>query len=190
MPQTIKIDSDAQNVHSDQPHVNGDAASTATDEIENKQIADIVDDLVNSAEVSISGGSDTEASRSKLNSDEKGHGRNSSSVKKPASFKAVSVNKTFLAAKGGSTNAPSKGNDKSPAASGASTPGSSSLAAARPRLIAKAPSGLISKSSTGVSGGKGAAPDPNAVWNKNRRKPAIRISEPPKFLTRHSCPRA
>lgn len=153
--------------------MNGDNASTATDEIENKQISDIVDDLVNSAEVSISGGSDTEASRSKLSNDDKGHGRTSSSVKKPASFKAVSVNKTFLAAKGASTNAPSKVNDKSAAASGASTPGANSLAAARPRLIAKSGSGLVTKSSTGLNGATGTAPDPNAVWNKNRRKAAV-----------------
>ncbi|KAH8912756.1 hypothetical protein BR93DRAFT_963897 [Coniochaeta sp. PMI_546] len=168
---SIQIDTDAQNVDSDQPHVNGDNASTATDEIENKQISDIVDDLVNSAEVSISGGSDTEASRSKLSNDDKGHGRTSSSVKKPASFKAVSVNKTFLAAKGASTNAPSKVNDKSAAASGASTPGANSLAAARPRLIAKSGSGLVTKSSTGLNGATGTAPDPNAVWNKNRPVP-------------------
>ncbi|OIW32382.1 hypothetical protein CONLIGDRAFT_678783 [Coniochaeta ligniaria NRRL 30616] len=168
---TIKIDTDAQNVDSDQPHVNGDTASTATDEIENKQISDIVDDLVNSAEVSISGGSDTEASRSKLGNDDKGHGRTSSSVKKPASFKAVSVNKTFLAAKGPSTNAPSRVNDKSAAASGASTPGIASLTAARPRLIAKSGSGLVTKSSTGLNGATGTAPDPNAVWNKNRPVP-------------------
>lgn len=152
--------------------MNGDNASTATDEIENKQISDIVDDLVNSAEVSISGGSDTEASRSKLSSDDKGHGRTSSSVKKPASFKAVSVNKTFLAAKGTSTNAPSKVTEKAATASGTSTPGTASLSA-RPRLIAKSGSGLVTKSSTGLNGASGTAPDPNAVWNKNRRKDTV-----------------
>lgn len=150
--------------------MNGDSASTATDEIENKQISDIVDDLVNSAEVSISGGSDTEASRSKLNPADKNHGRTASSVKKPASFKAVSVNKTFLAAKGTSTSAASKVGDKLTAASGvSSTPGSTTLSA-RPRLIAKSGSGLVAKSSAGLNGAKGNAPDPSAVWNKNQRK--------------------
>ncbi|KAB5540538.1 hypothetical protein GE09DRAFT_1176118 [Coniochaeta sp. 2T2.1] len=173
---TIKIDSDSQNVDSDHPQVNGDSAST-TEDIENKQIAEIIDDLVNSAEVSISGGSDTEASRSKLSSDDKGHGRTSSSVSKPKSFKAVSVNKTFLAAKGASTNAPSKTTDKLTVTSGTSSPGTASLSA-RPRLIAKSGSGSVTKSSIGANGGKGAAPDPNAVWNKNRPVPP---PEPKKF---------
>ncbi|KAJ9142870.1 hypothetical protein NKR19_g7080 [Coniochaeta hoffmannii] len=175
---TIKIDSDPQHVDSDHPDVNGETATPGTDEIENKQIADIVDDLVNSAEVSISGGSDTEASRSKLHPDDKGHSRTSSSVKKPHSFKAVSVNKTFLAAKGSSSNAPSKTGDKSAVASGTSTPGTTSLAAARPRLVVKSTSGLVTKSSTGVNGSKGTAPDPNAVWNKNRPVPP---PEPKKY---------
>jgi hypothetical protein len=167
--------------------VNGDAGSSATDDIENKQIADIVDDLVNSAEVSISGGSDTEASRSRLNPDDKGHGRTSSSVKKPTSFKAVSVNKTFLAAKGASTNAPSKANDKSAATSGASTPVATSLTAARPRLIAKSNTGLVTKSSTGLNGAKGTAPDPNAVWNKNRRKATYLPTVPMCQLPKDGC---
>jgi hypothetical protein len=169
--QVIKIDADSQNVDPDLPQINGDAASTGTDEIENKHISDIVDDLVNSAEVSVSGGSDTEASRSKLKDDEKGHGRTSSSVKKPASFKSVSVNKTFLAAKGSTTSVLTKVNDK-PAATTtlSSSPGGASASAARPRLVAKSGSGLVTKSST-LNGGKpGSAPDPNAVWNKNRRK--------------------
>lgn len=170
--QTIKIDSDPQNVDSDQVHVNGDAASSATDEIDNKAISDIIDDLVNSAEVSISGGSDNEASRSsKLKDDDKGHGRTSSSVKKLTSFKTVSVNKTFLAAKGATSNAPAKTNDKPTVTPGlAPASGTASLSAARPRLVAKSGSGLVAKSASGINGGKQSAPDPNAVWNKNRRK--------------------
>lgn len=169
--QTIKIESDTQNVDSEAPHVNGDGASTATDEVENKQISDIVDDLVNSAEVSISGGSDTEASRPRLGHGDLGHGRTLSSVKKPTSFKAVSVNKTFLAAKGATSNSPAKVGEKSTAASGlASTAGTTSTAAARPRLVAKSGSGLVTKASGGLNGAKGSTPDPNAVWNKNRRK--------------------
>jgi len=172
--QTIKIDSDSQNVEIDRAQVNGDAASTATDEIENKHISDIVDDLVNSAEVSVSGGSDTEASRtdvSRLKDDDKGHGRSSSSVKKPASFKSISVNKTFLTTKGATPGTPVKATDKgsAPAGLSAAQAGTAS-SAARPRLVAKSGPGLVSKSS-GLNGGKpGSAPDANAVWNKNRRK--------------------
>lgn len=177
---TIKIDSDsAQDVDSGQAHVNGDAASTAAgDEIDNKAISDIVDDLVNSAEVSISGGSDTEASRSsKLKDEDKQHGRTSSTVRKPISFKAVSVNKTFLAAKGATSNTPAKTGDKSPIISGlAPASGSSSAATARPRLVAKTGSGLVAKSA--MNGDKRSAPDPNAVWNKNRPAPP---PEPKKF---------
>jgi hypothetical protein len=129
----------------------------------------------NSAEVSVSGGSDTEASKaetSKAEGDEKGHARTASTVKKFASFKPVSVNKTFLAAKGTSTAAPSKLGDKGVAATTAQT-GPSISATARPRLVAKSGSGLrdsTPRTSSAANGGKpGAAPDASAVWNKNRR---------------------
>src|SRR5690606_22234027 len=71
--QTNKIDSDSQNADLDRPHVNGGdrdvtpappAPAPSTEELENKHISDIVDDLVNSTEVSISGGSDNEAAKS------------------------------------------------------------------------------------------------------------------------------
>jgi hypothetical protein len=134
---------------------------------------DTADPVVVSAEVSVSGGSDTEASKAeaaKTGLDEKGHGR-SSSVKKPASFKPVSVNKTFLAAKGASAAPPSKLGDKAPVATAAQT--ASTLAAPRPRLVAKTGSGLRDSaprlSSAGNGGKVGAAPDASAVWNKNRR---------------------
>ena len=156
--------------------LNGDAASTATDELENKHISEIVDDLVNSAEVSTSGGSDNEATKSdlaKLKDGEKGHGRSSSSVKKPTSFKSISVNRTFLTTKGpASISAPVKVVDKAtPTTSLANSQGANSTNAARPRLVAKTGSGLVAKLSSGPNGGKtGSAPDPNVVWNKNRRK--------------------
>ncbi|KAH8895739.1 hypothetical protein GQ53DRAFT_32616 [Thozetella sp. PMI_491] len=177
------IDSDSHNALLDRAQVNGDAASTATDELENKHISDIVDDLVNSAEVSVSGGSDTEAARSdvaKLRDEEKSHGRSSSTVKKPASFKSISVNKTFLNTKGASGTASLKPADKAvPAASLTPPPGATSSSSARPRLVAKSGSGLVAKTASGLNGGKaGAVPDPNAVWNKNRPVPP---PEPKKY---------
>ena len=170
--QTIKIDTEPQHVDVDHAPVNGDAAgSPATDEIENKHVSDLVDELVNSTEVSVSGGSDNEASKSdasKTKDGDKGHVRTSSSVKKPTSFKSISVNKTFLTTKGAVPSVPAKVSDKTPASSAVSTP-SSTLAISRPRLVAKSGSGLVAKSS--ANGGKaGSAPDPNAVWNKNRRR--------------------
>lgn len=120
-------------------------------------------ELAGSAEVSVSGGSDTEKAA------EKGHARTASTIKKFTSFKPVSVNKTFLAAKGAAS-APKPG-DKPATSSPAQTP--STLAAPRPRLVAKSGSGLRDsspRSSSAGNGGKaGAAPDASAVWNKNRR---------------------
>ncbi|KAK0645498.1 hypothetical protein B0T16DRAFT_330530 [Cercophora newfieldiana] len=179
----IKTTGDSQNVNPEQPHVNGDVAASATEDIENKHISEIVDDLVNSTEVSVSGGSDNEASKgdgSKLKDGEKGHGRTSSSVKKPTSFKSISVNKTFLTTKGSATTAPVKPSDKLAPTSGTASTPSATLAASRPRLVAKSGSGLVAKSSSGANGGKsGSAPDPNAVWNKNRPVPP----PPPKNYT-------
>lgn len=145
----------------------------AADEIENKRITNIEEQAI-STDVSVSGGSDTDASKADASKLDKGHARTSSSVKKPATFKAVSVNKTFLASKGGPSAAASKPGDKSPAAPG--TPSSqlpqSGAAPNRPRLIAKTGSG--SRDSVprfAANGGKPAtAPDPTTVWNKNRRK--------------------
>ncbi|KAL2022603.1 hypothetical protein VTK56DRAFT_4947 [Thermocarpiscus australiensis] len=177
---TIKIDTDSQNVDVTRPHVNGDAA--AADEPEKKHISDIVDDLVNSTEVSISGGSDNEATKSdasKSKDDAKGHGRTSSAVKKPASFKPIKVNKTFLNPKGSAPSAQSKTSEKAPANTSSTAAPSGTSTAPRPRLVAKTGSGLITKTSSGANGGKPAsAPDPNVVWNKNRPAPA---PEPKKY---------
>lgn len=94
-----KINDNSQNGGSGPPSV---TASGSPDELANKHIADIIDDLVNSAEPSISGGSDTETTRrdaAKSSDGDSGHVRTSSTARKPATFKTVSVNKTFLAAK-------------------------------------------------------------------------------------------
>jgi hypothetical protein len=120
-------------------------------------------ELAGSADASVSGGSDTEKTAT-----EKGHARTASTIKKFASFKPVSVNKTFLASKGATSTAPKPG-DKAATTSPALT--TSTLAAPRPRLVAKTASGLrdsAPRSSTTGPGGN-AAPDASAVWNKNRR---------------------
>ncbi|KAL2070449.1 hypothetical protein VTL71DRAFT_13475 [Oculimacula yallundae] len=163
----------SQDVLPEQPLVNGVA-----DKHDSKQDTEHVEPNVNSAEVSVSGGSDTEASKaeaSKGQVDEKGHLRTTSTVKKFASFKPVSVNKTFLAAKGSGTAAPSKSGEKGASGSTAVPAGPSSTSALRPRLVAKTGSGLrdsTPRAAAAANGGKaGAAPDASAVWNKNRPAP-------------------
>ena len=165
----------SHDVSSEQPLVNG-TPITNTEKDEIKQDTEHVEPSVNSAEVSVSGGSDTEASKAettKAQTDEKGHLRTSSTVKKFASFKPVSVNKTFLAAKGATTTPPSKLGDKGPASSIVASGGPSASTTLRPRLVAKSGSGLrdsTPRASTAANGSKpGAAPDASAVWNKNRR---------------------
>jgi len=165
----------SQDVSSEQPLLNGTPA-TNTDKDEIKQDTEHVEAGVNSAAVSVSGGSDTEASKAettKTQTDEKGHLRTTSVVKKPTSFKPVSVNKTFLAAKSATTATPSKLGDKSAANSTAFPSGPSTSTAPRPRLVAKSGSGLrdsTPRATAAANGSKpGAAPDASAVWNKNRR---------------------
>ena len=163
-PQAIKIDApDAQNAPLDQSQVKGESASPATEEIENKHISDIANEVVTSAEVSVSGGSDNEAAKSK---DDKPRS-SSTTVKKPIAFKAINVNQKFLTTKATTPAAPAKVAEK-PAATATLSSAHGSLTA-RPRLIAKTGSGSV-KSGTGANGKSGSAPDPNAVWNKNRRE--------------------
>jgi len=139
------------------------------DEIESGIIAEIADELVNSAEASVSGGSDTEAFKTdptKLSGD-KGHARSSSAVKKPLSFKSVSVNRTFLASKG-ATNSTTRPESAAGSTSSTPQPTASSLAP-RLKLVAKSGSGLGGASKTlAVNGKTSAAPDPSSVWNRNR----------------------
>ncbi|KAJ4257607.1 hypothetical protein NW762_008732 [Fusarium torreyae] len=172
---------DAQNVDSVRSNLNGSAGN---DDIENKHITSVEDQLT-SADASTSGGSDTEASRadgSKSKDGDRGHGRAGSTVKKPATFKAVSVNKTFLAAKATANSATAKTVDKPPAGSSTPPTSSATLSSSRPRLIAKTGSSTRDSSprfAGGVNGGKpGSAPDASAVWNKNRPVPP---PEPKKF---------
>jgi hypothetical protein len=157
----------------EQPLING---SPTSDKDDIKQDTEHVEGNVNSAEVSVSGGSDTENSKtetSKTQADGKGHLRTTSTVKKALSFKPVSVNKTFLAAKGATAATTSKLGDKAAAGATSTQSGPLTSTIARPRLVAKSGSGLrdsTPRSSVAANGSKsGAAPDPSAVWNKNRR---------------------
>ncbi|VBB74070.1 Putative protein of unknown function [Podospora comata] len=173
---STKVDTNPENVDVNRTHING----ASTDDLANKHISDIIDDLVNSAEVSVSGGSDNEASKdgSKGKEDGAGHPRPLSTIKKPAPFKAISVNKTFLHQKGTAPPAQTKPLEKPTVTLSSSPTPSSTLSSSRPRLVAKTGSGLVAKSS-GANGGKsGSAPDANAVWNKNRPAPP---PEPKKY---------
>ncbi|KAL8944331.1 MAG: hypothetical protein Q9216_000516 [Gyalolechia sp. 2 TL-2023] len=125
-------------------------------------------------------GSDTDTSRP-LTSDpaskylpEGPHHARSNSVKKPATFKAVSVTKNFLA-KAGTTAAPAvKGTGDSPSIS-SPNPISNASSVPRPRLVAKTASGhqASTPKNTGPNFKNGGAsgPDPLQVWNRNRAAP-------------------
>lgn len=145
---------------------NGDPPSLVVDKLVN----DIVDEVVNSTEVSISGGSDTEASKTDPSKkDDKGHSR-ASSVKKPTSFKSVSVNKTFLASKATSSTSSPKLGEKSMISTSTPSAPTSTSSTPKPRLVAKTASGLRDASKSSLSQNGRPAPDGSAVWNKNRRR--------------------
>ncbi|KAK6953876.1 hypothetical protein Daesc_003838 [Daldinia eschscholtzii] len=160
LAQPAVASNDAQDASHSSATLNG-----VSSDVENKQIAEIVDELVNSAEVSVSGGSDTETSKARLG--DKSHARTSSTLKKPQSFKSVSVNRTFLASK---TTANSTSRPDSTANSASSTPQPTpSTSASRLKLVAKSGTSLGGSTKTLSSNGKpAAAPDPNTVWNRNR----------------------
>lgn len=115
----------------------------------------------------MSGGSDTESSKARLG--EKNHARSSSTIKKPQSFKSVSVNRTFLASK---STASSGTRPDSATGSASTTPQPTpSSSASRLKLVAKSGSSLGGSTKTLSNNGKPAsAPDPNTVWNRNKRK--------------------
>ncbi|KAL8927352.1 MAG: hypothetical protein Q9172_001431 [Xanthocarpia lactea] len=127
-------------------------------------------------------GSDTDTSKpltsdtaSKDPSDILHHARsNSVNVKKPATFKAVSVTKNFLA-KAGSTTTPAVKGAADNAAETSTTPVNNALSAPRPRLVAKTASGHQATTSrtpgsTFRNGGQ-SGPDASQVWNRNKAAP-------------------
>ncbi|KAF2188181.1 hypothetical protein K469DRAFT_684919 [Zopfia rhizophila CBS 207.26] len=127
-----------------------------------------------------SGGSDTDISRPGSVDQAKersgGHLR-SNSVKKPASFKSVSVTKNFLAKSAVSTPAARPGEKVSTAGQ----TNTSAQQTAKPRLVAKSGSGLgnVPRSSLSKMNGAGSGPDASKVWNKNQPVPP----PPPKQFT-------
>ncbi|KAF2396673.1 hypothetical protein EJ06DRAFT_533937 [Trichodelitschia bisporula] len=122
----------------------------------------------------MSAGSDTDTSKPEGLKDG-GHAR-SNSLKKPTTFKSVSVTKNFLAkAAVGAPNA--KPTDKGP-----STAQTNTLAqqTAKPRLVAKsALGGGASRAGVASMSGAGTGPDASKVWNKNRPIPPA----PPRQFT-------
>lgn len=130
--------------------------------------------------ISVNSGSDSEMARAetpKMDDEGKGHARSGSIVKKPTSFKAVSVNKTFLAARPGSVSSPSpKLGERTLSSSAPSA--SATPVVMKPRLVAKSGSGMREASIRAVAAANGvkpgAAPDASAVWNKNRRRCHVR----------------
>lgn len=97
-------------------------------------------------------------------------------MKKPAAFKAINVNKTFLTSKAPAPGAQPKVAEKAPVTPSAASPVPGTATVSRPRLVAKIGSGLITKGS-GSNGGK-VAPDASVVWNKNRREQTIAEGAP------------
>lgn len=138
------------------------------------------------------GGSESDASRT----DGKQQNR-SGSVKKPTSFKPVSFAKFALPKAPGVTappKAPEKGwfslfgcspllrnnsaTNKFLVPSTSTTPLGTPQPSSRPRLVAKTTTGMRdSFTKSGANGGRPSAtgPDPNQVWNKNRRTSFIAI---------------
>ncbi|EON60818.1 hypothetical protein W97_00027 [Coniosporium apollinis CBS 100218] len=152
-----------------------EASDGAADELVNGDSGDYLapdDGTRELAAAETSGGSDTEASRAdSTDPTSEGPRRHlrSNSVKKPTSFKPVSVTKNFLAKSGASTPS-ARPTDRGGSPLG--QPNSSSQQLARPRLVAKAGSGTSApRSGLSKVNGAGGAPDASTVWNKNRPAP-------------------
>jgi hypothetical protein len=158
------------------------------DQVHNIEIAGLGREFAKSplsekaSQAEASGGSDTDTSRTDGLKDAAGGHVRSNSVKKPTTFKSVSVTKNFLAkAAVGGPNI--KSSDKGMrvrtqcpndfvltaiiASSAQPTPTLSLNA--KPRLVAKsALGGLGSRSGLSGTKGPGTGPDASKVWNKNR----------------------
>ncbi|KAJ4368097.1 hypothetical protein N0V83_006452 [Neocucurbitaria cava] len=148
---------------SKQALLNGDAADHSASE--SQAVADA------------SGGSDTDISRPGSVDQSKrdvGHVRTNSSVKKPSTFKSVSVTKNFLAKSAVSTPVTRPGDKAAPAVQ----PSTSALLTAKPRLVAKLGTGNAPRT-LGKVNGAGSGPDASKVWNKNQPVPP----PPPKQFT-------
>ncbi|MCJ1438033.1 hypothetical protein MMC27_007420 [Xylographa pallens] len=162
---------------------------TSVHQSEAQSVEVVEDDSIKGTGVDGSGGSDTDTSRIDISdaiSKDLEDGQEQirpNALKKSATFKPVSVTKSFLAKAGTATNPTTKlGGDKVNGVGGPSS--SATQLVPRPRLVAKSasatrnsiPKALI----MGSKAGKGTGPDPNQVWNRNR------VSTPqatPKHLT-------
>ncbi|KAF1846794.1 uncharacterized protein K460DRAFT_283499 [Cucurbitaria berberidis CBS 394.84] len=156
---------DASAHESKQPFLNGDSGDHEHSASESQAVADA------------SGSSDTDISRPGSVDQSKrhaGHVRTNSSVKKPSTFKSVSVTKTFLAKSAVSTPVARPGEKTAPAVQ----PSPSALLTAKPRLVAKLGTGNAPRA-LGKVNGAGSGPDASKVWNKNQPVP----TPPPKQFT-------
>lgn len=160
---TAPNDSPTATTDSKEQLVNGDAGENSAVELQQ-------------AGSYASGSSDTDISRpgSVDQAQRPGGHLRTNSIKKPTSFKSVSVTKNFLAKSAVSAPAVRSG-DK------ITTPGqsaSSALLSAKPRLVAKSGGGNVPRS-VGQVNGAGSGPDGSKVWNKNQPVPP----PPPKQFT-------
>ncbi|KAH9874429.1 hypothetical protein IAQ61_003618 [Plenodomus lingam] len=124
-----------------------------------------------------SGGSDTDISRPgsvDQSKREPGHVRSSSTVKKPSTFKSVSVTKNFLAKSVVSAPTARPGDKVAPAAQTST----SSVLTPKPRLVAKLGTSNTPRT-PGKVNGAASGPDASKVWNKNQPVPP----PPPKQYT-------
>ncbi|CAI6332545.1 unnamed protein product [Periconia digitata] len=123
-----------------------------------------------------SGSSDTDISRpGSVDQAQQASGHlRTNSIKKPTSFKSVSVTKNFLAKSAVSAPATRSGDKATPPGQ----PSSSALSSAKPRLVAKSGSGNVPRA-VGQMNGAGSGPDGSKVWNKNQPVPP----PPPKQFT-------
>ncbi|KAF2423656.1 hypothetical protein EJ08DRAFT_664240 [Tothia fuscella] len=143
---------------------NATANSEATEAAQNESAANAA------ALADASGGSDTDNSRTEAADLALGPGLGhvrSNSVKKPTTFKSVSVTKNFLAKSAvAAPSVRSAGGDKGPAAGPSPT-----QAAVKPRLVAKSALGGAGSRSGLMKPNGGSGPDASKVWNKNRPVP-------------------
>ncbi|KIV99581.1 uncharacterized protein PV09_08758 [Verruconis gallopava] len=147
----------------DQPAAKGSAEADGSDKKGGSASASNLSDGVAQGLADASGGSDTDTSRADTGKEDgKGHSR-TGSLKKPTTFKPVSVTKSFLAKSLSASPVPRAGDKVGPSNSPSPT---SALQSAKPRLVAKSVLGGSTRGMTTLNGT--ASPDASKVWNKNR----------------------
>ncbi|KAF1944345.1 hypothetical protein EJ02DRAFT_99065 [Clathrospora elynae] len=171
--------SNARDAPSSTPIANGTDAASADSAHVSDKAGDSSDHSAaeSHAVADASGGSDTDISRPGSVDPSKqdgSHVRTNSTVKRPSTFKAVSVTKSFLAKSTGPTPVARAGEKPAPVAQ----PKMSSVLTAKPRLVAKSGTGNVPRT-LGKVNGAGSGPDASKVWNKNQPVPI----PPPKQFT-------